>query len=98
MLPLLEPWAPAIQTGSAVVLIILALAMFGRELAGAGNRTATARHPAGSLLPTFLLTLVNPMTLVLFAGAPSAWPVQPASSHSASRGSSPRRDEMRLAA
>jgi threonine/homoserine/homoserine lactone efflux protein len=68
LLPLLESWAPAIRTGSALVLIVLAIIMFRRDLAGAGDRTATARHPAGSLLPTFLLTLVNPMTLVMFAG------------------------------
>jgi len=68
LLPLLEPWMPAIRTGSALVLIVLAIAMVRRDLAGARDLPTMARHPAGSLLPTFLLTLVNPMTLAMFAG------------------------------
>ena len=68
LLPLLQPWTPVIRTASALVLIVLAIVLVRRGLADTDNGPAAPWHPAGSLLPTFLLTLVNPMTLVMFAG------------------------------
>jgi len=68
LLPLLEPWKLAIHIGSALVLIVLASAMIRRDFAAAAEAPGAPPQPVGSLLPTFLLTLVNPMTLVMFAG------------------------------
>ncbi len=67
LLPLVEVRIAAIRIGSALVLIGFAIVMICRDVA-AERRPAAPRHPVGALLPTFLLTLVNPMTLVIFAG------------------------------
>jgi threonine/homoserine/homoserine lactone efflux protein len=68
ILPLLGAEAQAIRIGSALVLIVFAIAMIRRDFAAGDTKPAAPRHAAGALLPTFLLTLVNPMTLVIFAG------------------------------
>lgn len=67
-LPFLEAQARAIRIGSSLVLVGFATATIRRSLT-AGAATAAARAGArGTLLATFLLTLVNPMTFVIFAG------------------------------
>lgn len=75
LLPLLVPWMAAIRVGSALVLVVMAIAMLRRDFAASDEGTAAPRHPAGSLLPTFALTMVNPMTLVLFAGFAAQLPL-----------------------
>ncbi len=67
VLPLLAEHATAIRVGCALLLIGLGLSML---LSGSGSagETLASRHAASSMLQTFLLTLVNPMTLVFFAG------------------------------
>ena len=70
LLPWLRPWMTAIRVGSALVLIAVAIALVWRDSTADGGQDhpGAQRLPAGSLLPTFLLTLVNPMTLVMYAG------------------------------
>lgn len=68
LLPMLETWTVAIRTGSALVLIVLALAMIRRSLATVAEAPGAPPRPVGSLLPTFLLTLINPLTIVMFTG------------------------------
>jgi len=68
VLPLLVAQARAVRIGSALVLIVLAIAMIRRHFAARDTNPAASQRAAGALLPTFLLTLVNPMTLVIFAG------------------------------
>ncbi len=67
MLPMLAAHDQAIEVGCALLLVGLGLSMIWRQ-----SRTVEAavapRAAASSLLPTFLLTIVNPMTLVMFAG------------------------------
>ena len=67
MLPMLAAHDQAIEVGCALLLVGLGLSMIWRQ-----SRTVDAavapRDAASSLLPTFLLTIVNPMTLVMFAG------------------------------
>ena len=58
---------PGCFAGLGAALADLAYAWLAFS-AGARDLPTMARHPAGSLLPTFLLTLVNPMTLAMFAG------------------------------
>lgn len=75
ILPLLETEARPIRVASALVLTGFAIAMIrGEFVAGIANPGA-AQHSAGALLPTFLLTLVNPLTLVVFAGFVPQLPV-----------------------
>jgi len=73
-LPLLEAQARTIRIGSALVLIGFALAMI-RDSLRPGARLAATSRAFGPLLSTFLLTLVNPMTLVIFAGFVPQLPV-----------------------
>lgn len=64
LLPRVTAHAAAIRTGCGLLLAGLGLWMLLR-------RPAQAAEPASaqaSLWPTFLLTLVNPMTIVVFAG------------------------------
>lgn len=68
ILPQLVAQTRAIRIGSALVLIVLAIAMIRRDLAAGVAKAAVSRPAAGALLPTFLLTLVNPMTILIFAG------------------------------
>ncbi len=74
VLPFLAEQATAIRVGCALLLTGLGISML---LSGARGAAATPapRHVASSMLPTFLLTLVNPMTLVLFAGFVPQLPV-----------------------
>ena len=74
LLPLLEAHATVIRIACASLLIGLGVSMLLRS--AGGDRDASAREPtARALLPTFLLTLVNPMTLVVFAGFVPQLPV-----------------------
>jgi threonine/homoserine/homoserine lactone efflux protein len=68
ILPMLEAQTTAIRIGSALVLIGFAIAMIRREIVTRHTNPAAPKRVARALLPTFLLTLVNPMTLVIFAG------------------------------
>ncbi len=74
VLPQLAAQARPIRIASALVLIGFALAIIRREFA-AGNADPIAARRAGALLPTFLLTLANPLTLVVFAGFVPQLPV-----------------------
>lgn len=65
LLPVLADHATVIRTAGALLLTGLGVSMLLRA-AAAG--TPDPRPAARALLPTFLLTLVNPMTLVVFAG------------------------------
>ncbi len=66
VLPLLAAHQTAVRTASASLLIVLGLLMLLRR--PAQEAAAPARPAARMLLPVFLLTLVNPMTIVVFAG------------------------------
>ncbi len=74
LLPLIAGYATEVEVGCALLLIGLGISMLVR---GAGpDGGAPAPQPAArALLPTFLLTLVNPMTLVVFAGFVPQLPV-----------------------
>ena len=74
LLPLLAAHADEIRMAGALLLIALGAWMLLR--AGRPDVAKEAvRAPAASLLPTFLLTVVNPMTLVMFAGLAPQLPV-----------------------
>lgn len=68
VLPPLTEHRVAIRVGSALLLIGLAIAMIRREISAVRDLPVARGRAAHALLPTLLLTLVNPMTLVLFAG------------------------------
>ena len=74
ILPVLAGHRPAIEVGCALVLVGFgAWMMFGELRPG---RPPAAPKPAARLfLPTFLLTFLNPMTLVMFAGFVPQLPV-----------------------
>lgn len=74
LLPLLDAHATAIRMASAALLIGLGLVMLLRR-AGEAAAAPAPRPAAQALLPTLLLTLVNPMTLVVFAGFVPQLPV-----------------------
>ncbi|HXV40649.1 MAG TPA: LysE family transporter [Steroidobacteraceae bacterium] len=65
VLPLLAAHQTAVRIASASLLVALGLLMLLRPPADAA---APAQPAARMLLPVFLLTLVNPMTIVVFAG------------------------------
>lgn len=65
VLPLLAAHQTAVRSASASLLVALGLLMLLRPPADAA---APAQPAARMLLPVFLLTLVNPMTIVVFAG------------------------------
>lgn len=65
VLPLLAAHQTAVRIASASLLVALGLLMLLRPPADAA---APAQPAARTLLPVFLLTLVNPMTIVVFAG------------------------------
>lgn len=75
LLPALAAWRPAIHAGSALLLIGVATAMAVRELRQGAAAAPAPRSAAQALLPTFLLTLANPMTLAVFAGFAGQLPV-----------------------
>ncbi|HEU5468560.1 MAG TPA: LysE family transporter [Steroidobacteraceae bacterium] len=67
VLPYLADHEPAIRLGCALLLVALGAWMLLAQLRV--SETPAAPIPAArSFLPTFLLTAVNPMTLVMFAG------------------------------
>lgn len=66
LLPVLAEHATAIRIAGALLLSGLGVSMLLRGVDGAG--TIDPRPAAQLLLATFLLTLVNPMTLIVFAG------------------------------
>jgi threonine/homoserine/homoserine lactone efflux protein len=74
VLPRLAGHAVAIRAGSSLLLIALGLWMLLRAPAATAPAVAT---PAAArlLFTTFLLTLVNPMTIVVFAGFAPQLPV-----------------------
>ena len=74
VLPLLAAHDTAIRLGCALVLIGLATWMLV-NLARRGAAPAAAPPAARAFLPTFGLTIVNPMTLVVFAGIVPQLPV-----------------------
>ena len=67
VMPLVASHEKSISAGCALLLIALGAAMLLR-LARGGEETAAPRPASQSLMPVFLLTIVNPMTLVVFAG------------------------------
>ena len=74
LLPLLAAHEQAIRAGCALLLIGLGAAMLiglVKERAG----PEAARPAAHAFLPTFLLTIVNPMTFVMFTGIVPQLPV-----------------------
>lgn len=74
ILPQLAAHETAIRIGAALLLIGLGLSMLVKT--GRSSAAAKAhRSAAGSLLTIFLLTIVNPMTLVVFAGIVPQLPV-----------------------
>jgi threonine/homoserine/homoserine lactone efflux protein len=74
LLPLLDAHATAIRVACALLLIGLGLAMLLRR-ADPAVAVSAPRPAAQALLPTLLLTLVNPMTLAVFAGFVPQLPV-----------------------
>ena len=74
-LPLLEAQAHWIHIGSALVLIGFAIAMFRSAVRPGATSPAVAQAALGTLLPTFLLTFVNPMTFAIFVGFVPQLPV-----------------------
>ena len=66
LLPALEGHATAIRVGCALLLTGLGVWMLLQRPADAA--AVPARGAAHLMLPVFLLTLVNPMTIVVFAG------------------------------
>jgi threonine/homoserine/homoserine lactone efflux protein len=74
LLPLLAAHEPAIRAGSALLLIGLGAVMLYKLLTERVGPEA-ARPAARAFLPTFLLTIVNPMTFVMFAGIVPQLPV-----------------------
>lgn len=73
LLPLLSAQAATIRAAGALLLTGLGLAMLVRGTGAAGPREPPAA--AAAWWPTFLLTLVNPMTIVVFAGFAPQLPV-----------------------
>ena len=66
VLPLLAAHQTGVRIAAASMLVALGLVMLLRRPAEAA--AAPAQPVARMLLPVFLLTLVNPMTIVVFAG------------------------------
>ncbi|MFZ2508320.1 MAG: LysE family transporter [Steroidobacteraceae bacterium] len=67
ILPLLATWAAGIRAGAAATLIGFSIWLM-RQAMTTGDEFPAATRPAGTLITTFLLTLVNPVTLVIFTG------------------------------
>jgi threonine/homoserine/homoserine lactone efflux protein len=74
ILPLLAAYETAIRVGSALLLVGLGAWMLVGQLRRS-DVPAAPRPAARFFLPTFLLTVVNPMTLVVFAGIVPQLPV-----------------------
>jgi threonine/homoserine/homoserine lactone efflux protein len=74
VLPPLAAHGAAIRAGSALLLVALGAWMLIAQLTP--GRAAPAPRPAAeAFLPTFGLTIVNPMTFVMFAGIAPQLPV-----------------------
>jgi threonine/homoserine/homoserine lactone efflux protein len=74
LLPLLAAYEPAIRAGGALLLVGLGVTM----LLGLARERHVDPPPgpaSGAMLPTFALTIVNPMTLVVFAAIMPQLPV-----------------------
>jgi putative LysE/RhtB family amino acid efflux pump len=67
ILPLLESWATGIRAGAAAILIGFAIWMMRKAMTAVDGIPAATRS-AGMLATTFLLTLLSPVTLVIFTG------------------------------
>jgi threonine/homoserine/homoserine lactone efflux protein len=74
LLPLLAGHERAIRLGCALLLVGLGLFMLVGALKGGGSQ-AVPRPAAHAFLSTFLLTIVNPMTFVVFASIVPQLPV-----------------------
>jgi threonine/homoserine/homoserine lactone efflux protein len=74
VLPYLTDHEPAIETGCALLLVALGAWMLVAQLRP-GVPPAIPKTAAHAFLPTFLLTVVNPMTFVMFAGVVPQLPV-----------------------
>jgi threonine/homoserine/homoserine lactone efflux protein len=74
LLPRLTAYAQAIEVGCALLLVGLGLAILMRQ-ARRDEMAIEAKPASSSLLPTFMLTIANPMTLVVFAGIVPQLPV-----------------------
>ena len=74
VLPYLADHERAIETGCALLLVALGAWMLIGQLR-AGGPPAVPKAAAQAFLPTFLLTVVNPMTFVMFAGIVPQLPV-----------------------
>ncbi len=74
LLPLLAAHEPAIRAVCSLLLIGLGAALLVGLLTERAGPEA-ARLAARAFLPTFLLTIVNPMTFVMFAGIVPQLPV-----------------------
>lgn len=74
VLPHVAAHETVIRVGCALLLVGLGVSILLKQLR-ASDAPAVPRPAAGSLLPTFLLTAVNPMTLVVFAAIVPQLPV-----------------------
>jgi threonine/homoserine/homoserine lactone efflux protein len=74
LLPMLEAHAGAIRAACALILVGLGASMLAGSLKR-GRAPGPPRPAAHAFLPTFLLTIVNPMTLAMFAGLAPQLPV-----------------------
>ena len=74
VLPYLAEHRQAIQIGCGLLLVGLGAWMFAAQLK-AGEAPAAPAAAGRSFLSTFLLTVVNPMTFVMFAGVVPQLPV-----------------------
>jgi threonine/homoserine/homoserine lactone efflux protein len=74
VLPFLAEHDQVIQVGCALLLVGLGAWMLAAQLK-AGDAPAAPAAAARSFLSTFLLTVVNPMTFVMFAGVVPQLPV-----------------------
>jgi putative LysE/RhtB family amino acid efflux pump len=74
VLPLLAEREYAIRAACGLLLVAVGLAVLLRAPRGTETPAAPGRA-AHAFLPTFLLTIVNPMTLVVFAGIVPQLPV-----------------------
>ena len=74
VMPLIAAHEKTIAIGCALLLIGLGAFML-HGLARGGEEAAVPRPASQALMPTFLLTIVNPMTLVVFASIVPQLPV-----------------------
>jgi threonine/homoserine/homoserine lactone efflux protein len=74
ILPYLAGHRSEVETGCALLLVALGTWMLVAQLR-AGTAPVVPRPASHAFLPTFLLTAVNPMTFVMFAGVVPQLPV-----------------------